>query len=99
MPRKNWTRQELIVAFNLYCKMPFGQYHARNRQVIHLASLLGRTPSAVAMKLCNFAAFDPTHQKRGVSGLTNSRQADSAIWEQFNGNWSDRAVESERASR
>ncbi len=51
------------------------------------------------MKLCNFAAFDPTHQKRGVSGLTNSSQADRAIWDEFNSNWSDLAVESERASR
>jgi hypothetical protein len=59
MPRRFWTRNELIVAFNLYCKMRFGQLHRRNPQVIQLANQLGRTPSAVAMKLCNFAAFDP----------------------------------------
>ena len=25
-----WTRDELIIAFNLYCKIPFGQIDARN---------------------------------------------------------------------
>ena len=32
----NWTRDELIVAFNLYCKLPFGQMHRGN-------ALCGRT--------------------------------------------------------
>ena len=24
---KDWTREEHILAFNLYCKIPFGQIH------------------------------------------------------------------------
>jgi hypothetical protein len=39
MPRRDWTREELIVAFNLYCKIPFGQIHIRNPLIIELASL------------------------------------------------------------
>jgi hypothetical protein len=97
MARRNWTRDELIVAFNLYCKLPFGQYHRRNPQVIELARLLRRTPDAVAMKLCNFASLDPTHQKRGVRGLGNSGKLDPQIWEEFNNNWEQLAIESERA--
>jgi putative restriction endonuclease len=96
MARRNWTRDELIVAFNLYCKLPFGQYHRRNPQVIELARLLSRTPDAVAMKLCNFASLDPTHQKRGVRGLGNSGKLDPQIWEEFNNNWEQLAIESER---
>ncbi|MCU1296533.1 MAG: restriction endonuclease [Acidobacteriaceae bacterium] len=56
MPRHDWTREELIVAFNLYCKIPFGRIHIRNPQVIELARLIGRTPSAVSWKLANFAS-------------------------------------------
>src|SRR5258707_1147829 len=99
MPRRSWTRDELIVAFNLYCKLRFGQCHGRNQQVIQLARVLARTPNAVAMKLCNFASFDPAHQDRGISGLGNASRADRAIWDEFNADWSRLAVESERAYR
>lgn len=99
MERRNWTRDELVVAFNHYCKLPFGQLHAKNPRIISLAKLLDRTPGSLAMKLVNFAALDPTHQKRGISGLKNTSKADQAIWNEFNGNWTDLAAESERASR
>ncbi len=97
MTRRPWSRSELIVAFNLYCKLRFGQYHSRNPSVVALASAIGRTPDAVAMKLCNFAACDPTHQWRGVKGLANYSKADGAIYTEFVGTWSELAAESERS--
>ncbi len=99
MTRRNWTRDELLVVFNLYCKLPFGQMHRSNPRVRELAGLLNRTASAVAMKLVNFASLDPLHQKRGVSGLKNVSQSDAAIWEQFHNNWSELGPESEQAYR
>ncbi len=95
--RRSWTRSELIVAFNLYCKLRFGQCHARNPHVIELARVLDRTPSSVAMKLCNFAAFDPGHWRRGVAGLGNASRADREVWDEFNADWNRLAIESERA--
>jgi len=63
--RKNWTREELIVAFNIYCKIPFSKINYRNATIIKLAESIGRTPSAVAWKLVNFASFRPFfNQKR-----------------------------------
>jgi hypothetical protein len=47
MPRRDWTREELIVAFNLYCKIPFGKIHRANPQLIELAQAIGRSPSAM----------------------------------------------------
>jgi predicted restriction endonuclease len=99
MTRRLWTRDELIVAFNLYCKLPFGQLHTRNPAIIELAGLLGRTAGAIAMKLVNFAALDPQHEKRGVSGLKNTSQADAMIWEEFNSDWARVGAESEQAWR
>jgi len=99
MSRRQWTRNELLVAFNLYCKLPFGQLHSRTPHIIELSRLLDRTPGSVAMKLVNFASLDPTHQGRGVTGLKNTSKSDRAIWEQFNANWTDLAAESERAYR
>lgn len=97
MPRKNWTREELLITFNLYCRTPFGRLHRSNPEIILLASKIGRTPSAVAMKLVNFASFDPVHQARGIQGLSNVSQADRQIWDEFNANPERLAFESQAA--
>ena len=53
MPRREWTREELIVALNLYCKIPLGRIHIRNPLVIELVRAIGRTvrrPSSAFMR-------------------------------------------------
>ncbi len=89
-----WSREELLVAFNLYCQMPFGKMHQRNPEIIQLANAIGRTPSSVAMKLVNFASLDPSITSTGRRGLGNASQADKAIWDEFNGDWEGLALES-----
>jgi putative restriction endonuclease len=96
MPRRDWTREELIVAFNLYCKIPFGRIHLRNPQVIELARLVGRTPSAVSWKLANFARLDPALQKRNIAGASHGARAEVEIWGEFNNDWEALSFESER---
>ena len=95
MTRRAWSRDELVLAMNLYCQLPFGKLHARNRDVIKLASALDRTPSSVAMKLCNLASLDPAHQDRGIRGLTKVSAGDRAIWDEFHADWNRLAAESE----
>lgn len=97
MTRRDWQRHELLLTLNLYCKLPFGQYHARNPEIARLAHFIQRTPDAVAMKLSNFASLDPYHQQRGIKGLQNISRADREIWEEFHSDWSALAVESELA--
>ncbi len=80
MSVNNWTRHELILAFNLYCRIPFGRLHKGNPEIVSLAQNINRTPSAVAMKLVNFASFDPVHQARQITGLKNASRADREIW-------------------
>ena len=69
--QKHWTKDELILAINLYCKLPFGKMHGRNPEIIQLANFIGRTPSSIALKLGNFASFDPTLKERGIKGASN----------------------------
>ena len=95
MERKNWTRDELVVAFNLYCKIPFRKINSRNEQIIKLAKAIGRTPSAVAWKLVNFASFDPTLKARGIKGATNAGKLDKVVFDEFYHNWDTLAYESE----
>jgi len=98
MANKNrlWTREELILAFNLYLKIEFGKTGKTNSQVIELASLIDRTPSAVGMRLGNFASLDPYHQSRGVSGLQNTGKQVQEIWDEFINNKEELIYESEQ---
>lgn len=91
-----WTRDEEIIVFNLYCKIPFQVSSKNHPDVIRIAKLIGRSPSAVNMKIGNFGSFDDTLKEKGIVGLTNASKLDKQIWAEFNGNWDKLAFESEK---
>ncbi len=93
-PRR-WTRDELLLVLHLYARIPFGQQHSRNPQVIELASVVGRTPSSVAMKLNNITSLDPQEAARGVKGLDGASVLDALVWDEFVNNRAVVAPESE----
>ena len=94
--QKLWTREELILAINLYCKIPFGKMHHRNPLIIEFANLIGRTPSSVTFKLGNLASFDPSLKERGIKGTTNASKLDKEIWDEFYQNWDKALIQSEQ---
>ncbi|HLP01626.1 MAG TPA: HNH endonuclease [Opitutaceae bacterium] len=96
---KKWTRDELLVALNLYHKLTFGQLHHRNPAIVALASKLGRTAGSVAMKLSNFASFDPALKLRGIKGLAGASALDRAVWNEFHANLEESVPASEEALR
>ena len=92
----NWTPTQLKLAFNFYCQTPFGKLHSRNPDIIALAQLIGRTPSALAMKLVNFASLDPSITTTGRKGLSGASKMDHEIWARFHADWEGLAVECEQ---
>lgn len=95
MAKNNWTKEETIVAFNVYCKIPFKNSSKTNSTVIKYANIIGRSPSALNMKIGNFGRLDPELKKQGITGLVNGSKLDKDIWNEFNGNWEKLAYESE----
>jgi len=91
-----WTKEESILALNLYSKIPFGQMHSSNREVRELAELIGRSVGAVVRKLGNFASFDPKLKERGVGGLPNTSKLDAEVWNEYMQNWDEQFFESEK---
>lgn len=81
MPRKNWTKEEQILALNLYHILPFGRLDRKTPEIIALAKIMGRTPSSLSMKLCNFASLDPEITANGRVGLPNVSNKDRDIWQ------------------
>ncbi len=95
MARNNWTREETIIAFNVYCKIPFKSSSKTNPTIIKYAKIIGRSPSALNMKIGNFGRLDPELKKKGIIGLSNGSKLEETIWKEFNGNWEQLAYESE----
>ncbi|GGH22554.1 HNH endonuclease [Mucilaginibacter phyllosphaerae] len=90
-----WTKEQLLLAINLYSKIPFGKMSAGNSTVKEWAVLIGRSPAAVARKLGNFASFDPKLLERGVKGLPNVSKLDREVWNEYMNNWDELFIESE----
>ena len=94
---RNWTRDQLLVAFALYCRLPFGRFHRRNPEIVQFANSMSRSPSALAMKLSNIASIDPAITSTGRIGLANASAADREMWEEMHNDWERFAMESEQA--
>ena len=79
----NWTREEHILAFDLYSRIPFGSIHERNPDIQDLAQLLGRSVGSVSYKLANFARLDPALQARGIKGMSHGAKGEESVWAEF----------------
>lgn len=96
---RKWTRDELLVALNLYRKLSFGQLHARNPVIMELAAKMDRSANSVALKLVNFASLDPLLRARGIKGMEGSSKLDREVWAEFMSAPVEVAAQSENALR
>lgn len=83
MAKRNWTREETILAMDLYTRIPFSKIGKNNQEIIQLAQIINRTPDAVAYKMSNLAHYDPELQARNVSGLSHTSKLDKIIYDEF----------------
>jgi putative restriction endonuclease len=90
-----WTKEQTIVALNLYCKIPFNRVSSSHPDIIRIAKIIGRSTNSVKMKIGNFGSFDPELKMRGIVGLGNTSKLDKSVWDEFNNNWDNLAYESE----
>ena len=92
-----WTRQQLLVAFALYSRLPFGRLHRGNPDIVRLAATIGRSASSLAMKLTNIASLDPVITSTGRTGLRGASAADRGMWLEMESNSANFPAECETA--
>jgi putative restriction endonuclease len=90
--QKLWTKDELLLAINLYSKLTFGQMSQGNSSIVDLARIIGRTPSSITYKLVNFASLDPRLKQKG---MVNASKLDKEVWQEYMNNWDEVFMESE----
>lgn len=91
-----WTREETIIAFNLYCKIPFNRSSKTHPLVVKYANIIGRSPSALNMKIGNIGRLDPDLKRQGITGLLHGAKLELEVWNEFYDNPEHLAFESER---
>lgn len=80
---KIWSKEETMVAFYVYCMVPFAKSSKTHPVIISYAKLLGRTPSALNMKIGNMGRLDPELKKKSITGLTHGSKMEEYVWEEF----------------
>jgi len=89
-----WTRDELILALDLYFRLNPVHVSSSHPEIISLSNLLNRlpihtnkpnptvfrNPNGTYMKLCNFLRLDPSYS--GV-GLRAGSKLDEEVWREF----------------
>ena len=91
MTTNRWTKDQVKLAFHLYCQLPYGRIYGRNPEIMALSKVIGRTADAVAMKMLNIASIDPAITSTGRVGLGNASALDKEVWDEFHADW-DRLV-------
>jgi 5-methylcytosine-specific restriction protein A len=97
----DWTRDELILALDLYLNHSRPLPGKSSKEVVELSNLLNRIGSkihgeagkeatyrnanGVYMKLMNFRRFDPDYTATGRKGLTAGNKDEEVVWMQFAG--------------
>jgi len=84
---RNWTKDETMLAFELYCLIPKGKDTITNPHIIRLASAINRSVSSVKLKLQNFKSYDPSYTHDGRIGLSHGSKLDEQVCKAFLDNW------------
>lgn len=89
----NWTEDELKMAINVYCKIPFVKARKTSPEIILWAKVIGRTPGGLYTKICNFGHCDNGVQAKGLS---HTGKLDTIVWAEFEQNPEKIIFESEQ---
>lgn len=81
-----WTADELILALDLYFRVPPTRAAQNDARIVEVSRILRRlsghprTAASVYMKMRNFLRFDPTAKS---AGLSRGASLERAIWRGF----------------
>jgi len=93
----SWSRDELILALELYLRNPVSPSSKTSAEVQELSSVLNklghalglgeynkfRNANGVYMKMMNFRRFDPHYLAEGKVGLTRGNKDEQVVWQKF----------------
>lgn len=92
MKRKAWTREDIIVAYALYCVTPMSKINISNKVIQEVAKLIGSSTGSLNARMQNFRAVDP----KQTSSLGRIANMDRAIFKEFQHDWGALSLQAEQ---
>ena len=90
--RVAWSREDIIIAYALYCITPLNQIRLSNKLIQQVAEKFAHSTSSLVMRMQNFAAVDPNSK---VKGATHVAKLDRAIFDEFKHDWGALSIQAE----
>jgi putative restriction endonuclease len=81
------VRDEIVLAYELYCTLPPSKNRVDNPQVMALSEVIGHSAGSVKAMLENFKSFDPNYVKDNKVGLRHGSKMTGEVAAEFMGNW------------
>ena len=91
--RNPWSREDILIAFALYCVTPLSKINPSNKAITQVAELIPHSSASLIMRMQNFTAIDPNSKK---IGLGNAAKADYLIFEEFKNDWGELSLLAEK---
>lgn len=82
--RVPWSREDILVAYALYCIIPLNKINASNKLIQQVAENFPHSLASLVMRMQNFSRIDPNSQKKG---LAHAAKGDYIIFEEFRHDW------------
>lgn len=102
-----WTRDEVVLALNLYMTNPASPPRKESAEVETLSALLNkmhrlkgtvgkdtlRNANGVYLKMMNFRSMDPTFVAQGKAGMSSASELDQQVWTYYFGKQKELAAD------
>lgn len=86
-----WSREDIVVAYALYCVTPFNKMNPSNKVIQQASEIISHSTSSLVMRMLNFKHLDP----RSPAGLGHIAKADKLIYAEFQHDWGALSLEAE----
>lgn len=81
----NWTREQAIATFALYCAFPLKSTPDKTKAIVFLAEKFGRTTGSITACLANFRSCDP----ETPPGLDNASKLTRRVFMDYQHDWAE----------
>lgn len=87
-----WTREDIIVAYALYCVTPLSKINASNKLIRQVADIIPHSVGSLVLRMQNFRCIDPNADK----GMGHAAKIDKVIFEEFRHDWGTLSTQAEQ---